>query len=172
MFVDCFSGTEDNEPFSIPRNDDHPDMDVLDTPSGDIGVESMRLKSAAELTNLLGFVEGRPAHWCKIKCHDPAITSWEDKHKDKYEHTNQGIPKDGMSSLSLLWHQAVGIASMAEKAWTETETAVEQQGFILADGVGVGKTAQVMGFIALVQQVWTIERGNEGGSRPPVLGES
>ena len=170
MFVTFFSAFENNEPFSIPM--DTLMADVLDSGIGDIGVRTMKMKGDAELMALLGFLEGRPAHWCKYKSEDPAITSWDENFVERYKLADAlGTSTEGMSPLSLLWHQLVGIASMADKAWAADSAQSEMSGFILADGVGVGKTAQVMGFIALVQQVWIIERGDRGGCRPPVLGE-
>jgi hypothetical protein len=169
MFVDHFAAPENFESITLPEGDPLADIDILDAEHTDIGVSKMKSKSEGELMNILGFREGRPAHWAKLKCDDPAITSWEAGYETKYELTQEGKPKDGMARLSLLWHQMVGIASMADKAWTLNETT-SMPGFILADDVGVGKTAQVMGFIALVQQIWTIERGDVGGTRPPLLG--
>ena len=42
-------------------------------------------------------------------------------------------------------------------------------GILLADGVGVGKTAQVMGFIAFLQSVYHAQK--LGGMPPPIIGE-
>ncbi|KAM6500021.1 hypothetical protein JOM56_003035, partial [Amanita muscaria] len=73
---------------------------------------------------------------------------------------------DGMQELSLLWHQLVGVASLATKAWGP-DARHAPFGILLADEVGVGKTAQVMAFIALLQLVHQCELN--GQQRPPLL---
>jgi hypothetical protein len=167
MFVDHFAGSETPESITFPEANTM--TDVLDDEFGDIGVSRMKTRSTDELVMMLGFADGRPAHWAKLRCSDPAITSWDAEYVSKYVLTDEGAHKDGMSRLSLLWHQLVGIASMADQAWTKNEATMP--GFILADDVGIGKTAQVMGLIALVQQVWMIENNDVGGVRPPLIGK-
>ena len=169
MFVQHFALPENSE--RITFTDEDILTEVLDNELGNVGVGKMKAKTVMELMTLLDFPEGRPVHWAKLRCDDPTVTCWEVKHQDKYELTPDGNPKeDGISKLGLLWHQLVGIASMADRAWTKTETD-GVPGFILADGVKIGKTAEIMGFIALVQQVWAVEQGVEGGIWPPLLSE-
>ena len=73
---------------------------------------------------------------------------------------------EGMQALGLLWHQLVGVASMANKVWSSECTDLAY-GMLLADEVGVGKTAQVMGFIAFTQLVYQLEQ--QGKAHPPLL---
>lgn len=58
-----------------------------------------------------------------------------------------------MQPLSLLWHQHVSIASIIEKIW-QTDNINSVPGVLLADEVGVGKTAQVIGTIAFMINVY------------------
>lgn len=83
----------------------------------------------------------------------------------------------GFQEQRLLWHQLAGTTAMVGKMWT-SEKAPERcvPGTLLADGVGVGKTAQVMAVIAFTQAVYLIERAVAKGSttlkRPPIIGTS
>lgn len=57
---------------------------------------------------------------------------------------------------------------MAAHMWRE-KAEDDVPGMVLADAVGIGKTAQVMGLIALTQQVYMAEQ--EAKTRPPLIGE-
>ncbi|KAF9494556.1 hypothetical protein BDN71DRAFT_1507539 [Pleurotus eryngii] len=78
----------------------------------------------------------------------------------------------GFVEQRLLWHQLAGTHAMVGKMWTE-KLADKPPGTLLADNVGVGKTAQVMACIAFIQQVYLIERalkkGNTNLRRPPII---
>lgn len=55
-----------------------------------------------------------------------------------------------MQPLSLLWHQRVGVAALADKMWLKKENLGGVPGVLVADEVGVGKTALMMGAIAMI----------------------
>jgi TATA-binding protein-associated factor len=134
--------------------------------SGDMGVERMQTKTEEELCNLLSFHNGRPINWNSFRSVTNSATAWEEL--DEVARAKFETGGDDMQELSLLWHQLVGVASLAVKAWG-TDTRHAPFGILLADEVGVGKTAQVMAFIALLQLVNQCEVN--GQSRPPILGE-
>ncbi|KAF9491153.1 hypothetical protein BDN71DRAFT_1510617 [Pleurotus eryngii] len=79
----------------------------------------------------------------------------------------------GFKEQRLLWHQLAGTGAIVSKMWTPEMTDTSPPGTLLADGVGVGKTAQVMAAIAFIQQVYLIERqikkGNTTVRRPPII---
>lgn len=153
---------------------EHSAMRLLDEEIGDdAGVDAFKGFSEKELMALLRFDDGRPAHWCALRCRDPAVTTWDEAHKHRYERQVDGSLPADVHGFSLLWHQLVGVAAMGALAWTAQPDS-KVPGMLLCDGVGVGKTAQVMGLISLVQQVWVVESGgghNLDGKRPPLLGE-
>ncbi|KAM6488891.1 P-loop containing nucleoside triphosphate hydrolase protein [Amanita muscaria] len=132
--------------------------------SGDMGVERMQTKTQEELCNLLSFQQGRPINWNSFRSVSNSRTAWEET--DEVARAKFETGGDGMQELSLLWHQLVGVASLAVKAWG-TDPRHAPFGILLADEVGVGKTAQVMAFIALLQLVNQCEVN--GQSRPPIL---
>ncbi|KAM6488893.1 P-loop containing nucleoside triphosphate hydrolase protein [Amanita muscaria] len=127
--------------------------------SGDMGVTDMKMKTEEELCNLLSFQHGRPINWNAFCSESKAVTAW-DQTDNAGNFETGGV---GMTELRLLWHQLVGVAAMADKAW-QTKAPF---GILLADEVGVGKTAQVMAFISFLQLVHQCEVN--GQPRPPLL---
>jgi hypothetical protein len=65
-----------------------------------------------------------------------------------------------------------GVTAIIDKIWTKDKASVP--GILLADAVGLGKTAQIMAVIAMIIQIWMAEkRGMEGSQevRPPLIGK-
>jgi SNF2 family DNA or RNA helicase len=146
--------------------------------SDDIGVDTFRTYDEESLNRLLHFPDGRPALFNKFRSISRKCAWDKGAEKDFVE----GNPD--MQPLSLLWHQRVGIASIVEKIWTKTLTD-NVPGVLLADDVGVGKTAQVMGTIAfIIDAYWAqqLARGLAASCpreldinnvrKAPILGES
>ena len=130
----------------------------------DMGVTAYKEKTYEELSMLLGFPEGRPPLFSKYRSKDTTINSWDDPEEESPKWSQGG---EGLSSLTLKWHQLCGVASMVEK------TFVQQKGggtnICLADDVGLGKSAQIMAFIAFLITVWYSEQDPDR-PRPPIVG--
>ncbi|KDQ27172.1 hypothetical protein PLEOSDRAFT_168604 [Pleurotus ostreatus PC15] len=81
----------------------------------------------------------------------------------------------GFQEQRLLWHQLAGTCGIVHGMWT-SERGERLPGTLLADGVGVGKTAQVMASIVFIQQVYliktTIKEGNTVLKCPPIISQS
>ncbi|TFK60078.1 hypothetical protein BDN72DRAFT_905285 [Pluteus cervinus] len=111
----------------------------------DLGVSPELAKSSAEkLAQDLDFPDGKPRHWATHRHQDPAINTWTSATAFESPGTNQDLIPN-----CLLWHQLVGVTAMVNHAFAAEEKSTS--GFLLADGVGVGKTTQVMAFIAFLQ---------------------
>ncbi|KAF4568554.1 hypothetical protein EYR40_010036 [Pleurotus pulmonarius] len=140
---------------------------------GDIAVKVMSKKTTDELCTLLSFHGSRPGQWNTFLCNDGA-TAWHLRltpsnpvvTRCKPSNTIINITLDmfqnrgyGFKPMSLLWHQLVGIAAIVAQMWYgQRVTSAQMSGILLADGVGVGKTAQVITTIAFIQQVKLIEQ--------------
>lgn len=99
------------------------------------GVEAFQAMSLSEVMQFLGLKEDQPVFYFndvidRLGEHDP----WVNKEPQDPETV---IP------LRLLWHQAVGIAKMLLQLFEGKPT-------LLMDSVGLGKTMQVVGVIALL----------------------
>jgi hypothetical protein len=164
MYLDYFSRPD--ESFNV----EDVDSGTLwqDASDGDMGVEEMKTKSMEELCSLLSFHEGRPFTWNRFRSLGNIRSAWDDEIDAAALATFQE-GGDGMEPLALLWHQLVGVASMASKAWLKGESETTF-GTLLADDVGVGKTAQVMAFISFVQVAY--ESQQQGKPLAPILSKS
>jgi hypothetical protein len=135
---------------------------------GDMGVDDMKGGTTEELSNLLGFVDARPVNWNNFRSKDNLVSGWDTSASaDVRQKSEHGGPD--MDELRLLWHQLCGIAAIVDRVWTGEETP-GVHGVLLADDVGVGKTAQVMGVIAFLQLVFKLEE--QGLPRPPIISTS
>ncbi|KAF4590491.1 hypothetical protein EYR38_009792 [Pleurotus pulmonarius] len=140
---------------------------------GDIDVEVMSKKTTDELCTLLSFHGSCPGQWNTFLCDDGA-TAWHLRltpsnpvvTRCKPSNTIINITLDmfqnggyGFKPMSLLWHQLVGVAAIVAQMWYgQRVTSAQMSGILLADGIGVGKTAQVIATIAFIQQLELIEQ--------------
>lgn len=133
--------------------EEHTDSDVvitLDRPhlgetdallgSHDLSVEDYGHLNDEALDALLSLSDGNPAMFNPTRYVDASRNLWD--YPNLHEnHVN----------LSLLWHQKVGVATLVEHFWAPKDIGHgHQTGMILADEVGVGKTAQLMAFLAFL----------------------
>lgn len=125
----------------------------------------MRGKTTEELSNLLGFLDARPVNWNSYRAADNLVSPWDEASEEVRASFKNGGP--GMVPLKLLWHQLCGVAAIIDRIWTAEETP-NVHGILLADDVGVGKTAQVMACIAFIQFVFQLEVRQQ--ARPPIIG--
>src|SRR6201999_4277321 len=120
----------------------------------DRGVGRFKASSSEDLSILLGFPYNRPPSWAQVRHIDPIYNTWD--HPQMFEEVYSGnnlLPE--FAEAALLWHQLVGIASMVDKIFFKS-AVTHVPGIILADAVGVGKTAQMMGLIAFLQFVFLL----------------
>jgi hypothetical protein len=130
--------------------------------AGDLGVSAFKKLSRENLNNLLQMPDGRPPFFNDKLAHDRTVTPWD--------FANGQLPKEQLSEeCTLLWHQQGGLGALAVRAWTDKPSPKPIPGTMLADGVGVGKTLQMLAHIAFTMCV----RAGEilGGVRPPLIGE-
>ncbi|RXW11953.1 hypothetical protein EST38_g13902, partial [Candolleomyces aberdarensis] len=135
---------------------------------GDLGVGLYSSWSEEDLRRILEFVSGRPVNWSAVRCTNPQISSWDPRYSADFDNALQGKPTvcdAEFKELRLLWHQLVGLASMIDICFTPNATDVP--GFVLADAVGVGKTAQMLALIAFLQLVHQAQQKKQ--RLPPII---
>ncbi len=156
---------------------------------GDLGVEVMAKQTFEQLIILLSFYGGRPGNW-NAYVREDGITAWHLGLTPSNPSVTRRGPLNteveitlemfatggpGFKPISLLWHQLVGVVViLATMFFGQRVTQAPMPGVLLADGVGVGKTAQVMATIAFLQQVQVIETVEEVSNRvgrPPLIRE-
>lgn len=69
-------------------------------------------------------------------------------------------------NMQIKWHQLVGIASMLKAMFSETKGAPSRP-TMLCDDVGLGKTVQVIGLLAMLVNL--IQLQERGHPLPPLL---
>jgi hypothetical protein len=128
--------------------------------SEDLGVDGWCEMDNDKLNHLLQFPGGKPALFAEFRS-KTGLCAWNEESASKFIEDN-----DDMEPLSLLWHQRVGVAAMVDKIWSATKSDVEVPGILIADEVGVGKTALTMGFIAFVIDAFWVQEVAAGRGRP------
>lgn len=136
----------------------------------DLGVEKWRRIDDGALDSLLGYVDGRPALFSKYRSKS-GLTTWDSEWNLRFGTSDMSMEHD-ISELLPMWHQKVGVVAMAELLWTIEPCDVP--GILLADKVGLGKSAQLMMLIDLiiaVNMAEEMEKKGTVGKRPPILSE-
>ncbi|KAG2355244.1 hypothetical protein BDR07DRAFT_1493393 [Suillus spraguei] len=128
--------------------------------SEDLGVDGWREMDNDKLNHLLQFPGGKPALFAEFRS-KRGLCTWDEASTSKFVEEN-----DDMEPLSLLWHQCVGVATIMDKIWSATKSDDEVPGILIADEVGVGKTALTMGLIAFVIDAFWVQDVTAGRGRP------
>lgn len=130
----------------------------IELEAGDLGVAKWAQWSLEDLLTHLGFLGGRPV----------LFAGWRSQRGDqKYL---EEIEEGDRAPVALMWHQAVGVATMSEGYWTEKPVKGGIPGMLLADNVGLGKTVEIMALIAMIIQTRSAEQ-QQRGVRANILGE-
>ncbi|PBK81529.1 P-loop containing nucleoside triphosphate hydrolase protein [Armillaria gallica] len=127
---------------------------------GDMGVEAWAKKTEEALKELLRWPEGRPVEFNPF-INETLVDLWANPEYAKK------IPPEGdvdNKPTTLFWHQHVGIVALINMIWTAQEQPNGVEGAILADEVGLGKSAQIMGLLAFIMAA---RRAQLAGKEPP-----
>ena len=107
----------------------------------DLGVQKFSTFDDNALNQILNYSDGNPLLFNSTMIPNGLRTLWE----PPLPHPESLVP------LKLLWHQKVGIATMVDHFWSaRVEEPGLKTGLILADEVGLGKTAQLLGLLAFL----------------------
>jgi hypothetical protein len=141
--------------------------EIFDNDGQDMGVTEFKMHSREELEKLLGFQNTRPFLFNRYLCKtDPSKSSNAGNDKPEAE--------ADMVECKLGWHQLVGVAALVDHTFGESGLSVSRPvtNMLLADDVGIGKTAEVMAYLAFLMVVWASESKSElaaGKGRPPIV---
>jgi hypothetical protein len=149
-----------------PLDDEDNDVadlyDIFDKDGADMGVTKFRLVDNESLKCMLDFAEGCPILFAKYRHTDTMTTAWDNLDDMMWEDGDTEL-----RPLRLLWHQLCGVASLVDGIFQMAGNRVDNR--LLADDVGIGKSAQVMGMIAFLILVWFVEK--KGTPRPPIIAD-
>jgi hypothetical protein len=161
LYVQLF----ETEPGSLEAPQDEEDIENSGraawlADSEDLGVDGWREMDNDKLNHLLQFPGGKPALFAEYRS-KTGLCAWDEASASKFVEDNED-----MEPLALLWHQRVGVAAMVDKIWSAKKSDDEVPGILIADEVGVGKTALTMGFIAFLIDAFWVQEVKAGRGRP------
>ncbi|KAG2116291.1 hypothetical protein DEU56DRAFT_919270 [Suillus clintonianus] len=161
LYVQMF----ETEPGQLEAPQDEEDIEdsgkaAWNDASEDLGVDGWREMDNDKLNHLLQFPGGKPVLFAEFHS-KTGLCAWDAASTSKFVEGNED-----MEPLALLWHQRVGVAAMVDKIWSASKSDEEVPGMLIADEVGVGKTALTMGFIAFVIDAFWIQEVAAGRGRP------
>ncbi|KAK1233548.1 hypothetical protein PQX77_003294 [Marasmius sp. AFHP31] len=156
-----------NEYFRRPVTDDDDPLPERPNPEliasikekglGVLGMEDEAGMSPEQLSQALGLVDGLPFQWNAVR-HRDGLTRWRNP---------KAFDSDANPSLQLHWHQLAGAHSIFRNCFEKEGTGKSTRGMLIADEVGLGKTALCLLIIAIVNQV--IHLRGMGKSPAPVF---
>lgn len=127
-----------------------PSQQQLNDSGGDSGVEAEAHVSSVSLALKLGFKAGLPMTFNLFRDRS-GISPWDDP--DAFADTDPLSPS--LSKLRLHWHQFAGVHSIIRSVFTEEACPDHTTGVLVADEVGLGKTAQAIAFFAFLNTtIW------------------
>ncbi|KAG7441287.1 uncharacterized protein BT62DRAFT_1011878 [Guyanagaster necrorhizus] len=132
---------------------------------GDLGVESWSKTTDKVLAEMLRWDNGCPDEF------NPFINTSLTDYWENPDYAAK-IPPGGDEDnevMNIMWHQIVGITAMVNMLWTTKLDDDGVPGILLADEVGLGKTAQMMGLLAFIISCYRAQKLSK--ELPPVLGE-
>ncbi|KAG6828497.1 hypothetical protein H0H87_001788 [Tephrocybe sp. NHM501043] len=133
----------------------------LDARDGNIGVEMKAKMSPAELCQNLGFRPIKLPPQFYLHCHLIGLNNWDNPSAfdDESQHTD----------MSFHWHQLSGMHAAICKIFSCQPNPHHTTGILIADEVGLGKTAQAIGLLSFFNLVITVQASNH--PVPPITCE-
>lgn len=155
---------DEDEP---PISDALPAQQQLNDCGGDFGMEVEASMTAVSLALSLGFTSGRPLLFNSLRDRS-GLTPWDDP--SLFSNANADSLPPNLSKIQLHWHQLAGVHSIVRSVFSTVKNDSNTLGVLVADEVGLGKTAQAIAYIAFViHAIWLRESGRK---LPRLLGES
>lgn len=173
-------------------DDDEPALDLeselsfkfKDAVVGDLGMEVEATAPPDALSHALGFIRHRLPHQFNLLRHKRGITPWEQPElfnidldaalsPDRTQFDPailSSLLPDYMQPNELHWHQLAGTHSAIRTTRTAEPDPQHCRGMLIADEVGLGKTALCLTTAAFINQAIKLQA--EKKPLPPILRES
>jgi hypothetical protein len=151
---------------SLPTETQDQLMD--DSDMGDFGMEIEANMDPKQLARALGFKHRLPFSF-NLYRHNLGTSLWDNESLFKlHADADQPLPQY-IEFLKLHWHQLAGVHSIVRSVFLEQPDNSHPTGVLIADEVGLGKTAQSITFIAFMNQILYVQ--SKGLSLPPIIGK-
>lgn len=152
-----------------PISDDLPEKQKLNDCGGDFGMEEEAKMTAVSLAIALGYRTGRPPSFNIIRDRS-GLTPWDNSSEFPMTKLNSDALPDNLTKLSLHWHQLAGNHSIMRSILSPVADPSRILGMLVADEVGLGKTAQAIAVIAFFMQAIFLQQSKR--KYPPILCKS
>ncbi|KAG6876903.1 hypothetical protein C0993_012196 [Termitomyces sp. T159_Od127] len=131
------------------------DQKSLNDCGGDFGMEVECSTPPAQLAISLGFTSGIPPVFMRYRHHTGA-NFWDDR--SLLNNVDEDVANGKLLKFSLHWHQLAGVHSIARTVFTRDSRPSDTVGVLIADEVGLGKTAQSIAFISFLNLVISAQK--------------
>ncbi|THU88715.1 hypothetical protein K435DRAFT_305531 [Dendrothele bispora CBS 962.96] len=153
--------SDDDDSSQPPITESHePEIPLEDILDGDLGMEEEAKMDPATLSQSLGFKNHLPYQFNSLR-HCAGATPWDSP--DIFERPDS----NDLTPLRLHWHQEAGVHSILRSVFAETPQTPKCTGMLIADEVGLGKTALCLSTIAALNQLLRLQEMSQ--PLPPVL---
>jgi hypothetical protein len=162
VYAEYFSLDDDDEEDSPPISS-VPTLSfgLRETSGGDLGMEIECKLGPDVLADRLGFLKHQLPHQFNQHRHR-SLTAW-----DRPDLFSANPVPDSLAPLKLHWHQLAGVHSMVRNIFTRDADPDHCTGMLLADEVGLGKTALAISFISFLSQCVLLQQSDS--ELPPII---
>jgi SNF2 family DNA or RNA helicase len=143
---------EEDEP---PISDALPENQKLNNCGGDFGMEEESGMTPSSLAISLGYRSGIPATFNPIRDRS-GLTPWDDP--TPFSNLKLDALPDNLTQIRLHWHQLAGTHSIMRSILSPNPNPSSVLGILIADEVGLGKTAQAISVIAFFMQAVFLQK--------------
>lgn len=134
----------------------------FDTQGGDLGMEVEWNLDPEMLAEALGFLRKSLPHQFTTIRHAAGANEWQNP--QRFEGPEN---LSNLKPLTLHWHQLAGVHSIIRNIFTKKRKSKHCTGMLIADEVGLGKTALAISVIAFLNQSARVQ--DKGEELPPIL---
>jgi TATA-binding protein-associated factor len=132
-----------------PISDALPEKQKLNDCGGNFGMEEEAKMTPASLAISLGYRTGIPPSFNTVRDRS-GLSPWDNP--DSFSHMNIDVLPDNLTKLRLHWHQLAGNHSVLRSVLSQVPDTSRVLGILIADEVGLGKTAQAIAVMAFFMQ--------------------
>lgn len=143
---------EEEEP---PISDALPENQKLNNCGGDFGMEEEAGMTPSSLAISLGYRTGIPVSFNPVRDRS-GLTPWDDP--KPFSNPDSFALPENLTRLRLHWHQLAGTHSIMRSILSADSNPSRVLGILIADEVGLGKTAQAISVIAFFMQAVYIQQ--------------
>ncbi|KAG6819600.1 hypothetical protein H0H93_010369 [Arthromyces matolae] len=141
---------QDDQEIALDVSDD---KQTLNDAGGDFGVDIEHRLSLVQLLLALGWKDGLPPIFNAYR-HRRGENPWDKP--QLFDHSEQDLQTGILFKFSLHWHQLAGVHSLVRSSFTSEPSS--SVGILIADEVGLGKTAQAVAYIAFMNMVISLQQ--------------